>query len=99
MQFGVSNCTDWGFTNTFLLVLFIHSYSCCDVVDDIDDIFEITLQIEDNKVLLKTGEVVENHDGTIIIRDNDESVLLFLNAQDIKKVRNEVSDTFGDQYA
>ncbi len=55
--------------------------------DDNDDVFEITLQIEGCKALLKTGEVVENHDGTIIIRDNDESVLLFLNAEDSKKVR------------
>lgn len=50
------------------------------------DIAEIILRIEKHDVLLKSGEVEQRHDGSIIVRDNDESVLVFMNPDDIDRV-------------
>jgi len=50
------------------------------------DISEVRLVINTNEILLKSGEVYENHDGSITIKSNDESVLVFLNPEDLRKV-------------
>lgn len=49
-------------------------------VNDCANIHTIRLRIDSSEVILRAGEVYENPDGSLIIRDQDESVLVFLNA-------------------
>lgn len=51
------------------------------VLNSNGDISEVKLVIESREVFLKSGEVYENHDGTISIKSDDESVLVFLSRE------------------
>jgi hypothetical protein len=56
-------------------------------LNDNGDISEVQLIVNSKEVLLKSGEVYENYDGTISTRSDDESVLVFLNSEDVSRVK------------
>jgi len=47
------------------------------------DINEVNIIINNKPVLLKSGEVFQNNDGSVSIKDDDESVLVFFNPADV----------------
>jgi hypothetical protein len=54
-------------------------------LDEEGDITEITFEVGGQKLLMKAGEVCE-HNGGFSVASQDESILLFLNADDVRKV-------------
>lgn len=50
------------------------------------DISEIKLVVGNQAVLLKSGEVYENNDGSLSVTATDESILVFLDPNDVNKV-------------
>ena len=56
-------------------------------LDNRGDITEIYLEISGRKLLLKAGEVYECGHKSVIIHEQDESILTFLSADDVRKVR------------
>lgn len=61
--------------------------SISTLLNEDGDISEVKLVINSSEILLKSGEVYENHNGTISTRSDDESVLVFLNPQDLSRVK------------
>lgn len=56
-------------------------------LDNEGDITEIFLEISGKQILLKAGEVYEDGRREIIIHEQDESILTFLNPDDISKIQ------------
>jgi hypothetical protein len=54
--------------------------------NEAEDISEVTLVIGQHTVLLKAGEVDERWDGSIYVRRDDESVLIFLDPRDVERI-------------
>ncbi len=54
-------------------------------LDEYREITEITFTVGDHRVLLKAGEVYEHENG-LTVTSSDESILFFLNADDVHKV-------------
>jgi len=50
------------------------------------DINEVNIIINNKPVLLKSGEVFQNNDGSVSIKDDDESVLVFFNPTDVDDI-------------
>jgi hypothetical protein len=50
------------------------------LANDCANIHTIRLRMDSSEVILRAGEVYENPDASLIIRDQDESVLVFLNS-------------------
>lgn len=58
-----------------------------------NEIAELNLTIGGQQILLKSGEVYQEHDGGISVSSDDESVLVFLNPDDVNVVE------FGKRFA
>ncbi len=50
------------------------------------DISDVNIVINTKPILLKSGEVFQNSDGSVSIKDNDESVLVFFNPVDVDNI-------------